>query len=80
MGVRSISRLPEERIERFVGSAIDGRRVALKESCTAGAAQRDGTASNFEPGALAKSENGRGVFFVEFADAFFSCFVSRRAR
>ena len=31
------SRLPEERIERFVGSAIDGRRIALKESCAADA-------------------------------------------
>jgi len=78
LGVRSIGRLPEERIERFVGSVIDRLSVALKEPRTGGAAQRDGVASNFQPGALAKAENGRGVFFVEFADTFFSGFVRRR--
>lgn len=51
--------LPEERVKRFVGGAIDWRRVALKQPGTAGTAQRDGVASNFEPGSLAKSENGR---------------------
>ena len=68
LGVRSIGRLPEERIERFVRGVIDRLRVALKEPRTGGAAQRDGVASDFQPGALAKAENGRGVFFVEFAD------------
>ena len=77
MGVRSIGRLPDERIERFVGSVIDGLSVALKEPRTGGAAQRDGVASNFQPGALAKAENGRGVFFVEFADTFFTGFMCR---
>jgi len=77
LGVRSIGRLPEERIERFVGSVIDRLSVALKEPRTGGAAQRDGVASNFQPGALAKAENGYGVFFVEFTYAFFSGFVRR---
>ena len=77
MGERSMGCLPEERIERFVWGAIDWRRVALKQPCTGGAAQRDGSACDFEPRALAKAENGRGVFFVEFADTFFTGFMCR---
>ena len=78
MGVRSIRYSPEERIERLVGGTIDGGRVALKESCAGRAAERDGPACHFEPRALAKAENGRGVFFVKFADTFFASFVRRR--
>ena len=75
MGVRSIGLLPEERIERFVWSAINGRCVALEEHCAGGATQGDGAIRDFEPGALAKAENGRGVFVVEFANALFAGFV-----
>lgn len=77
MGVRSMGRLPEQRIERFVRSAIDGLSITLKEPCPRCAAKRDGAACDFEPRALAKAENGRRVLFVEFADTLFASFVSQ---